>query len=261
MSQSAELQLERAEFTQDKALTQDKAPAATCRLCASNLGQSYYAVNGQPVCRMCCERVRQDTNRGTSLTRGLRASGAGAVAALAGAILYYAILAITGYEFGLIAIVVGLMVGKAVNWGGGGRGGWRYQTVAVVLTYLAIVSAYIPPLFEAIRKSPTVAAEVTAAPQSDTAADQRPCTADCRAGIEHDECACGAAAHDRATRLRSGAPRRARLRRPVPGRYPERHGARDHRHRSVRGVGVQQAARVEDTGPHAIAVTPAPARG
>jgi hypothetical protein len=153
MSDGAGLQFERAEFAKGQ------SPAAACRVCASELRQSYYAVNGQPVCPACCERVRQQAERGSSLTRGLRAVGAGAIAAIAGAIIYYAILAMTGYEFGLIAIVVGLMVGKAVNWGGYGRGGWRYQTVAIALTYLAIVSAYVPPLFTAIKKSPSMAAE------------------------------------------------------------------------------------------------------
>lgn len=152
MSENAGLQFEQAEFAKGQ------SPAA-CRVCASELRQSYYAVNGQPVCRACCDRVRQQMDRGTSLARGARAVGAGAAAALAGAILYYAILAMTGYEFGLIAIVVGLMVGKAVNWGGYGRGGWRYQTVAIALTYLAIVSAYVPPLISAIRQSPTLAAQ------------------------------------------------------------------------------------------------------
>jgi hypothetical protein len=160
MSESAGLQFERAEFAQGQ------SPAAACRVCASELRQNYYAINGQPVCGMCCNRLRQEAERGSSMTRGLRAIGAGALAALAGAILYYAILAITGYEFGLIAIVVGLMVGKAVNWGGYGRGGWRYQAVAIGLTYLAIVSAYVPPLFTAIKKSPTLAA-VAAEPAGD----------------------------------------------------------------------------------------------
>jgi hypothetical protein len=153
MTENAGLQFEQAEFAKGQ------SPAAACRVCASELRQSYYAINGQPVCRACCDRVRQETDRGTSLTRGLRAIGAGAIAALAGAILYYAILAMTGYEFGLIAIVVGLMVGKAVNWGGYGRGGWRYQTVAIALTYLAIVSAYVPPLISAIKQSPSLAAQ------------------------------------------------------------------------------------------------------
>jgi hypothetical protein len=162
MSESAGLQFERAEFANDQ------PAAAACRVCAAELRQNYYTINGQPVCGICCNRVRQQAARGSSLTRGLRAAGAGAVAAIAGALLYYAILAITGYEFGLIAIVVGLMVGKAVNWGGYGRGGWRYQAIAIGLTYLAIVSAYVPPLFTAIKKSPRLAAEA-AEPRAETA--------------------------------------------------------------------------------------------
>src|SRR4051812_40051056 len=255
MSQSAELQLERAEFTQDN------APAATCRACASHLGQSYYAINGQPVCRTCCDRVRQDANRGTSLTRGLRASGAGALAALAGAILYYAILAITGYEFGLIAIVVGLMVGKAVNWGGGGRGGWRYQTVAVVLTYLAIVSAYIPPLFEAIRKSPTIAADAAAAPRSDTADRSEPA----QVTAERVSSTTSAPAERRPTivQLVFGLGLLAALACAAPFLA----GIQNVMGLVIIGIGLFEAWKFNKrrewriTGPHAIAVTPSPARG
>ena len=82
---------------------------------------------------------------------------------LAGSVLYYAILAMSGYEFGLIAIVVGMAVGKAVNWGAYGRGGWRYQTMAIALTYLAIVSSYVPLIISEIGRQP-VAAEASARP-------------------------------------------------------------------------------------------------
>jgi hypothetical protein len=68
----------------------------------------------------------------------------GVPAAAAGAGIYYGIVALTGYEFGLVAIVIGLLVGGAVRIGAGGRGGWLYQAMAVTLTYVAIVSTYIP---------------------------------------------------------------------------------------------------------------------
>ena len=71
------------------------------------------------------------------------------MAAALGAGIYYAVLALTGYEFGLLAILVGFMVGVAVNWGSYARGGWMYQALAVVLTYGAIVSTYVPFVFEA----------------------------------------------------------------------------------------------------------------
>ena len=57
---------------------------------------------------------------------------------------------ITGYEVGLVSILVGYLVGKAVFFGAGHRGGWSYQLLAVVLTYLAIVSTYLPFVFEEI---------------------------------------------------------------------------------------------------------------
>jgi len=47
--------------------------------------------------------------------------------------------------------VVGLLVGKAVRKGSNGRGGWRYQALAMTLTYCAIVATYAPPVFTALR--------------------------------------------------------------------------------------------------------------
>ena len=142
----------------------------------------YYEANGVTVCADCCEKLRAVGTTGTSLTRGMRALAAGAAAALAGSVLYYAILALSGYEFGLIAIVVGIVVGKAVNWGAHGRGGWRYQTMAIALTYLAIVSSYVPLIVSQIGKQ-RVAAEAsarpgeTATPAQNQAADEAPPTA------------------------------------------------------------------------------------
>ena len=69
----------------------------------------------------------------------------------------YAITAVSGYELGLIAIVVGYAVGAAVRWGSNGRGGWRYQTLAMLLTYLAIVSTYVPPMIEGFREARSTA--------------------------------------------------------------------------------------------------------
>ena len=55
-------------------------------------------------------------------------------AALAGAAIYYAVIAITHFEIGLVAILIGYMVGYAVRKGAGGRGGLRFQILAALLT-------------------------------------------------------------------------------------------------------------------------------
>jgi hypothetical protein len=175
VSGTADLQLDRAEF---------EGPHATsCSACGKTLTTEYYEANGTIVCAECCAVLRAVGTTGTSLTRAIRAFGAGAAAALAGSILYYAILAISGYEFGLIAIVVGMAVGKAVNWGAHGRGGWRYQTMAIALTYLSIVSSYVPLIISEVRKQPAAVeasskpGETAATAAQQPAADEAPLTA------------------------------------------------------------------------------------
>ena len=66
--------------------------------------------------------------------------------------LYFAVAALTGREFLLVALAVGFMVGTAVRKGSGGRGGWAYQTLAMALTYLAIVSTYVPLVVKEFQK-------------------------------------------------------------------------------------------------------------
>jgi hypothetical protein len=138
---SESLQFEHAEFDQ-------APPVLKCSRCDRTLHQSYYQINGEIACEACA-LTAESSDEGSGLGRALRATGAGIAAAVLGAVLYYAIGAITGYEFGLIAILVGFAVGAAVRWGSRGRGGWKYQTLAVALTYLAIVSTYVPYIFAA----------------------------------------------------------------------------------------------------------------
>jgi hypothetical protein len=80
-------------------------------------------------------------NGGSPAGRFARAPGARVWRGNAGrAGLYFGIAALTGYEFGLVAVVVGLLVGGAVRKGSNGRGGWRYQALAMFLTYTAVAA-------------------------------------------------------------------------------------------------------------------------
>ena len=151
MTQVPDIRLDRAEFEEPRG-------AAACAVCSNPFRDHYYEVNGQTVCGNCSETIRLTaTGRGTRAGRFVRALAAGTAAAFGGSLLYWAILALTGYEFGLIAVVVGFAVGKAVNWGSHGKGGWRYQTLAMALTYLAMVSAYVPLVIADIAKAATSA--------------------------------------------------------------------------------------------------------
>jgi hypothetical protein len=136
MAEDTSLQFDRAEFEQ--------APTpAQCAECRRTLTSSYYEVNGQTVCEACRYTIESRPTAGSSVGRFARATA-----------LYYAIRELTGYELGLIAIVVGFGVGTAVRWGSNDRGGWRYQTLAIALTYLSITANYVPSIMSELNSAP-----------------------------------------------------------------------------------------------------------
>ena len=139
-----------------------------CAHCATALVNYYYDVNGHTVCERCRYAIEAKLTGGSPSRRFLMAFGAGLGAAILGALVYYGVVALTGYEIGLIAIAVGYGVGTAVRWGSGGRGGRGYQILAVALTYLAIVSTYIPYIIQGIRQARTEASDVIKTDSSTT---------------------------------------------------------------------------------------------
>ena len=118
--------------------------ASTCVACKKPLVDRYHTVNGKLICEACRRRLEASWAGGSGSARVAKALLFGTAGAVAGAGIYYAVLALTGYEIGLIAIVVGYLVGRGVRMGSGGRGGPGYQAMAMLLTYVAIVSTYVP---------------------------------------------------------------------------------------------------------------------
>lgn len=141
---SANLQFDRAESGTAA------ATASACVLCKKPLTTTYFEVNGKTVCPDCRTRLDAHWNAGSPAGRFLKALGLGAGAAVIGAAIYYVVGALTHAYWGIVAIVVGFLVGKAVRRGSNGRGGWRYQALAMALTYCSLVAAYAPPIFKAI---------------------------------------------------------------------------------------------------------------
>ena len=164
-----DLQFQRAEYSGPSA-------GSTCVLCKRPIEQSYYEVNGRVMCEPCQGRLQAHQSGGSGAARFVRALLFGGGAALLGAIIHFAIAALTGYEFGLIAVLVGFMVGYAVRAGAQGRGGWVYQTLAVLLTYTAIVTTYIPTIFKDMKAYATSSGQTATSsatpsnPSSDAAA-------------------------------------------------------------------------------------------
>lgn len=122
----------------------------TCGSCAHAIAHVYHEMNGRLFCDHCRRNAEIAWNSGSRFSRAVRATVAGSGAALVGALLYFAVTKITGYEFALATIFIGYCVGLAVRWGSNGRGGWAYQVLAILLTYVAIVSTYGPTAAEAM---------------------------------------------------------------------------------------------------------------
>jgi hypothetical protein len=132
----------------DRAEIPKQAPGAPmmCHECKTAVVSQYYTIDSNPFCGNCATPVVQAWRGGTPAGRVAKATLFGGIGAVVGSLIYWAIAALTGYEIGLIAILVGAIVGAGVKYGCGGRGGLGYQFLAVFLTYTSIVSAYVPIL-------------------------------------------------------------------------------------------------------------------
>jgi hypothetical protein len=133
-----------------------------CAACQESIHTEYYDVNGNTVCGRC----RATVEAHASTPRGLGAFGLatlfGLGAGLVGAAIYYAVIAIANLEIGIVAVLIGYIVGYAVRKGAGGHGGRRFQVLAVVLTYISIGLAYVPVVVGAMNARQT--AQSTATP-------------------------------------------------------------------------------------------------
>jgi predicted lipid-binding transport protein (Tim44 family) len=119
------------------------ASSNSCKLCKQTITGPYYRAHGNVVCGSCADRVKREQPQDShaAFVRGLLF---GLVGALLGLVLYASFTIITGFEIGIVSLVVGLIIGKAMIVGSRGIGGRRYQIAAVLLTYGAVSLASIP---------------------------------------------------------------------------------------------------------------------
>lgn len=142
----------------DRALTAGApagaAPSAsvTCANCGTSISTEYYHIAGHPVCRSCRDIVQAKFETPRGWKPFLKAGAFGLAAAIAGAIIYYAVIAIANLEIGIVAILIGYMVGYMVRKALGGKGGRRYQILALALTYWSVGLAYTPLAFKGIEE-------------------------------------------------------------------------------------------------------------
>ncbi|HTB15391.1 MAG TPA: hypothetical protein VK752_27665 [Bryobacteraceae bacterium] len=135
------LQFRRAQPT----VTTESPESRTCAACKQLIIGQHYQVNNHVICPQCAAKVSagQQSQKPVPL---FRAVIYGVGAAVAGSILYAIPLA-KGFQIGIVALLVGWMVGKAIRAGSYGMGGRPQQILAVVLTYFAISASLFPAAF------------------------------------------------------------------------------------------------------------------
>lgn len=130
-------------------IVEDQPPAARpCAACHAPVEGEYYEVNGATLCGSCYALLYRHMTGGSPTRRFFRATLFGLGGVVLGSGLYFAVLRLTGVQFGLIAVLVGLIVGAAVRKGSDRRGGLTYQLLAVALTYTAIAVTTVPKIVE-----------------------------------------------------------------------------------------------------------------
>ena len=82
--------------------------------------------------------LRRQQTEGANMPRALVF---GLAAGLVAAVIWFAIVAVTHYQIGFVAVLVGWLVGRAVVIGSGERRGRRLQVLAAALTVATMVVA------------------------------------------------------------------------------------------------------------------------
>ncbi len=152
------LQFDVAESGGHEASVPHGANGVHCSFCQTALETEYFQVNDRPSCPRCRASIESELAKRPGWDRFAVASLFGLGAAIAGAIVYYAVIRLLNLEIGIVAILIGYMVGYSVRTGAGGRGARRLQILAVVLTYWAVGLAYTPLVFsQPTQQDPTAA--------------------------------------------------------------------------------------------------------
>ncbi len=143
-----ELQFDRVAAATPATDAASAAPAVNCVVCKTPVKTDYFHINGKTTCERCKNRVLASTSVPKGIGTMGKAIALGLLAAIAGAVLYYGVIKITNFEIGIVAIAIGYMVGWAVQKATLGKGGRRFQILAVLLTYWSVGMAYAPLAFQ-----------------------------------------------------------------------------------------------------------------
>jgi hypothetical protein len=113
----------------------------SCAACKQPMTGVYWGIKGQAICTPCKEAIQQkvgDTGQPPTAKQLFMAVGLGLGAAIVGAIGWGVITAASGYNIGLVAILVGWIIGASIRRASNGRGGLLFQLIAIAMVWLSI---------------------------------------------------------------------------------------------------------------------------
>jgi hypothetical protein len=140
------LQFDKAEFGASGA-----AVPSACAVCTKPLRDRYFTLNAATVCAQCAGLLRDHHARPPDAQAVAQAIAQGLLFGLAGSLAWYLVERVFSLHIGLIAILVGWLVGRGVSQASGGRGGPLFQVLAGAITYACICFAAVPSAYEATR--------------------------------------------------------------------------------------------------------------
>jgi hypothetical protein len=124
----------------------------TCQNCAAEIPAGHeVALRGKSrkdpttvICSNCAADFERALQAETENPKVIVALLVGVVAALAASLIWYAVVAITDYKLGIIAVGVGWLIGQAVVFGSGRKRGPALQAISVGITIVAMaLSEYL----------------------------------------------------------------------------------------------------------------------
>lgn len=120
---------------------------ATCSSCGTELqpGQGFLVPSADKkapavhLCAGCAEKAEAAFEEESRAPRVPQALLLGLLAAVVGCVLWYAVVVITNFELGIVAIAIGWLVGSAVMFGAGRKTGLVLQIMAALITLVALL--------------------------------------------------------------------------------------------------------------------------
>jgi hypothetical protein len=135
------LQFDKAEFA--------TAAAKSCAVCRKPIADTYFEAVGSILCAECAAKFAANSGGFPALSRAALWGAAAALAGTVGSVLLEKLIG----SIAIFAIVIGYAVGYAVRRAARGVGGWKYQALAMFLTYASIVSSYVPDIIKQLSEA------------------------------------------------------------------------------------------------------------